>query len=87
MYPHTTLKAYKHENKLSWDFRLVALKVLGKVSFFMSNYAVKYTLQKHVDVAVSSSKLVHECKAAFLDGYTADPMKKQRAGVGSSANN
>ncbi|THU82697.1 hypothetical protein K435DRAFT_971853 [Dendrothele bispora CBS 962.96] len=46
-----TLRAYKHNMSLSWDFRLVSIKVLGK---------------KHESLALSPSKAVQKRKPVFL---------------------
>ncbi|THU84325.1 hypothetical protein K435DRAFT_843713 [Dendrothele bispora CBS 962.96] len=46
-----TPRAYKHNKSLSWDFRLVSIKVLGK---------------KHESLALSPSKAVQKRKPVFL---------------------
>ncbi|KAF5366659.1 hypothetical protein D9757_012763 [Collybiopsis confluens] len=63
-----TPRAYVHADQLSWEFRLVAVKVLGK---------------KQVEIAQSPSKQVQRRKAVFIDldedeNETQSPSKKQK---------
>ncbi|KAJ3870788.1 hypothetical protein F5051DRAFT_447119 [Lentinula edodes] len=58
-----TPRAYKHRGKLSWDFRLICVKVLGK---------------KEASLAVSPSKAVLKRKAVYI-GNIESTAKKQKA--------
>ncbi|KAF9061555.1 hypothetical protein BDP27DRAFT_1337954 [Rhodocollybia butyracea] len=66
--------AFKHLGKLSWDFRLICIKVLAK---------------KQAAIAVSPSKSVRKRKGIFLDDITSDsagsPSKKQGTAASSSS--
>ncbi|KAF5361230.1 hypothetical protein D9757_013226 [Collybiopsis confluens] len=64
-------RAYVHADKMSWEFRLIAIKVLGK---------------KQLEIAQSPTKQVQRRKATFIDlddeecdeSLTPSPSKKQK---------
>ncbi|KAJ3992183.1 hypothetical protein F5050DRAFT_1715483 [Lentinula boryana] len=72
-----TPRAYVHSNQLSWEFRIISVKVLGK---------------KELEIAQSPSKQVQKQKAVFIDLDDDDedriqvtPTKKAKKASGSSA--
>ncbi|KAE9393401.1 hypothetical protein BT96DRAFT_999507 [Gymnopus androsaceus JB14] len=62
-----TPRAFKYQQKLSWDFRLICIKVLGK---------------KEASFAVSPSKSVRKRTAVFLDDSDVDDPKPKKQNAG-----